>query len=103
VSQLNSLRAAKWILSAKYDCTQVVGENAGKEDDAASRKTVWTCTCTVEREQGKTVLVEVEKPSQKKAKNAAALKALCIILNQIREEQTGRGKGLLRLILERYI
>jgi ribonuclease-3 len=90
VSQLNSLRQNKWILSAKYECSQL-------------EKSLWTCTCTVERAEGKTVVVEVEKPSMKKAKNAAALKALCIILNQVREDQTGRGKGLLRLILERYI
>ena len=90
VSQLNSLRQNKWILSAKYDCSQLEKSN-------------WSCTCTVERDEGKTLVVEVEKPSMKKAKNAAALKALCIILNQIREDQTGRGKGLLRLILERYI
>ena len=90
VSQLNSLRQNKWILSAKYDCSQL-------------EKSLWTCTCTVERSEGKTVVVEVEKPSMKKAKNAAALKALCIILNQVREDQTDRGKGLLRLILERYI
>lgn len=90
VSQLNSLRQNKWILSAKYECNQ-------------HEKSLWSCTCTVERSEGKTVVVEVEKPSMKKAKNAAALKALCIILNQIREEQTGRGKGLLRLILEKYI
>ncbi len=90
VSQLNSLRQNKWILSAKYECNQ-------------HEKSLWSCTCTVECSEGKTVVVEVEKPSMKKAKNAAALKALCIILNQIREEQTGRGKGLLRLILEKYI
>jgi ribonuclease-3 len=90
VSQLNSLRQNKWILSAKYECNQ-------------HEKSLWSSTCTVERSEGKTVVVEVEKPSMKKAKNAAALKALCIILNQIREEQTGRGKGLLRLILEKYI
>ncbi|MBQ7753892.1 MAG: ribonuclease III family protein [Treponema sp.] len=103
VSQLNSLRIAKWILSAKYDCTQLVSENAASEDNSPAKKTAWSCTCTVERPEGKTIVVEVEKPSQKKAKNAAALKALCIILNQIREEETGRGKGLLRLILEKYI
>ena len=90
VSQLNSLRQNKWIISAKYDCSQL-------------EKSLWSCNCTVERSEGKTVVVEVEKPSMKKAKNAAALKALCIILNQIREDQTGRGRGLLRLILERYI
>ena len=90
VSQLNSLRQNKWILSAKYECSQL-------------EKSLWTCTCTVERSEDKTVVVEVEKPSMKKAKNAAALKALCIILNQVREDQTGRGKGLLRLILEKYI
>ena len=102
VSQLNSLRVAKLILSAKYDCTQLVSENA-EEKNPAAKKTAWSCTCTVERPEGKTIVVEVEKPSQKKAKNAAAIKALCIILNQIREEETGRGKGLLRLILEKYI
>ena len=90
ISQLNSLRQNKWILSAKYECNQ-------------HEKSLWSSTCTVERSEGKTVVVEVEKPSMKKAKNAAALKALCIILNQIREEQTGRGKGLLRLILEKDI
>ena len=103
VSQLNSLRTAKWILSVKYDCTQLVSEKAASEENTSSKKTAWSCTCTVERAEGKTLVVEVEKSSQKKAKNAAALKALCIILNQIREEETGRGKGLLRLILEKYI
>lgn len=103
VSQLNSLRQNKWILSANYECSQVVSESAALPEKASSKNTAWICTCIVERGEGKTVVVEVEKPSQKKAKNAAALKALCIILNQIREEQTGRGKGLLRLILERYI
>ena len=95
VSQLNSLRQAKWILSAKYECEQITSDQG--------EKSLWNCNCTVERNDGKTLFVSVEKSSRKKAKNAAALKALCMILNQIREEQTGRGKGLLRLILEKYI
>lgn len=102
VSQLNSLRQNKWISSVKYDCSQIV-EAAGQEEKSPSSASLWSCSCTVERDEGKTLVVAVEKPSQKKAKNAAALKALCIILNQVREDQTGRGKGLLRLILERYI
>lgn len=102
VSQLNSLRQNKWISSVKYDCSQIV-EAAGPEEKSPSSASLWSCSCTVERDEGKTLVVAVEKPSQKKAKNAAAMKALCIILNQVREDQTGRGKGLLRLILERYI
>ena len=125
VSQLNSLRQNKWIESVKYQCNQIMPSEkipfggvpsdsmlsaprslvdipAGAEKDDRL-KPEWSCTCTVERSEGKTLVVSVEKPSMKKAKNAAAFKALCMILNQIREEQTGRGKGLLRLILEKYI
>ena len=91
VSQLNSLRQNKWILSVQYAIN--------RED---SSKNTSSCTCTVECPKEKTLVVSVEKASQKKAKNAAALKALSIILNQIKEESDSRGKGLLRLILEKY-
>lgn len=99
VSQLNSLRQNKWIQSVKYECVQLAPENAESEKKI---KPMWSGNCTVEQDGGRTLVISVEKPGMKKAKNAAALKALCMILNQMQEEQTGRGRGLLRLILEKY-